>query len=134
MHPVIATRWAGHLQSKALEIVLVANSGYLPGLVNFSCRIARCARGREPPVNIIESLKAVAERDTGDLARRLGDGQFARGHREAAGGIVSGGEFEELMALMGVGEKPERGADAGEGKVKTEGRAQKNNILNYFGK
>ena len=30
VHPVIATRWAGHLQSKALEIVLVANEGYLP--------------------------------------------------------------------------------------------------------
>ncbi|KAF2771152.1 DHH phosphoesterase [Teratosphaeria nubilosa] len=33
VHPVIATRWAGHLNSKALEVVMVANSGYLPGKV-----------------------------------------------------------------------------------------------------
>jgi len=63
---------AGHLNSKALEIVMVANYGYLPGKVNFSCRIARCARDRDPPVNIIESLKAVADLDTTDLVQRLG--------------------------------------------------------------
>ena len=60
VHPVIATRWAGHLQSNKLEIVMVANEGYLEDKVNFSCRIPRCARGREIPVNIIESLKAYA--------------------------------------------------------------------------
>ncbi|KAL8810749.1 MAG: hypothetical protein Q9223_007689, partial [Gallowayella weberi] len=32
VHPVIATRWAGHLKSAKLEIVLVANEGYLPGM------------------------------------------------------------------------------------------------------
>lgn len=28
VHPVIATRWAGHLTSKNLEMVCVANEGY----------------------------------------------------------------------------------------------------------
>ena len=79
---------------------MVANTGYLPGLVNFSCRIARCARARDPPVNIIESLKAVAALDTTDLVQRLGATTFARGHKEASGGIIPVGEFEELMTLM----------------------------------
>ena len=134
VHPVIATRWAGHLQSKALEIVMVANTGYLPGLVNFSCRIAYCARGRDPPVNIISSLKAVADLDTTDLVQRMGE-SFARGHKEASGGIIPNAEFEELMALMKVGEKPDpvEGGDSNKvKKIKTS--PQKNNLMNYFGK
>ncbi|KAI4252673.1 MAG: hypothetical protein LQ352_004153 [Teloschistes flavicans] len=137
VHPVIASRWAGHLKSSKLEIVLVANTGYLPDMVNFSCRIARCARNRDPPVNIISSLKAVAELDTTDLTRRMGE-SFARGHKEASGGIVPVKEFEELMALMKVGEKPD--ATEGEGKEKKAGRKtvekspQKNTLSNYFGK
>lgn len=111
---------------------MVANTGYLPGLVNFSCRVARCARGREVKVNVIERLKEVAGLDTGDLVQRLG-GSFARGHREASGGIVPVPEFEELMKLMRVGEKP----DAGEKEVakgKKDASPQKNNLLNYFKK
>ena len=132
VHPVIATRWAGHLQSKALKIVMVANSGYIPGMVNFSCRIARCARNRDPPVNIISSLKAVADLDTTDLVKRLGE-SFARGHKEASGGIVPAAEFEELMALMKVGEKPD--PTPGEAaKVKKNTTPQKNNLMNYFAK
>lgn len=115
----------------------MANTGYLPDMVNFSCRIARCARNRDPPVNIISSLKAVAELDTTDLTRRMGE-SFARGHKEASGGIVPVKEFEELMALMKVGEKPD--ATEGEGKEKKAGRKtvekspQKNTLSNYFGK
>ncbi|KAK6582734.1 hypothetical protein PZA11_005142 [Diplocarpon coronariae] len=130
VHPVIATRWASHLQSKALEIVMVANYGYLPGKVNFSCRIARCVRDREPPVDIISSLKAVADLDTGDLVRRLGE-SFARGHREASGGIVPSAEFEELCALMRVGEKPD-GVDGVPRQKKQE--VQENTLHNYFKK
>ena len=115
---------------------MVANSGYLPNLVNFSCRIARCARSRDPPVNIISSLKAVADLDTTDLVQRMGD-SFARGHKEASGGIIPAAEFEELMALMKVGEKPD--TVPGDTKEKTRakkevGGGQKNNLMNYFGK
>ncbi|KAH8791625.1 DHH family protein-like protein [Hyaloscypha finlandica] len=132
VHPVIATRWAGHLKSKALEIVMVANYGYLPGKVNFSCRIARCARDRDPPVNIIESLKAVADLDTTDLVQRLGS-SFARGHKEASGGIVNTAEFEELCLLMKVGEKPDR-PEGETPKKKAEKSPQKNTLNNYFRK
>lgn len=135
VHPVIATRWAGHLKSPKLEIVLVANSGYVPGKVNFSCRIARCARNRDPPVNIISSLKAVADLDTTDLVQRLGE-SFARGHKEASGGIIGANEFEELMALMKVGEKPDPPPEGVKKNVKktTEKSPQKNKLDGYFGR
>ena len=113
---------------------MVANSGYRPGYVNFSCRIARCARSREPSVNIIASLKAAADLDTGDLVERLGE-SFARGHKEASGGIVPAAEFEELMALMRIGEKPDHKPDtAGKARKKPETTIQRNNLLNYFAK
>ncbi|KAL8974558.1 MAG: hypothetical protein Q9197_001208 [Variospora fuerteventurae] len=135
VHPVIATRWAGHLKSAKLEIVLVANSGYLPGKVNFSCRIARCARNRDPPVNIISSLKAVADLDTTDLVARMGE-NFARGHKEASGGIIGIKEFEELMALMKVGEKSDPSLEGEKKplKKKVQKSPQKNKLDGYFGK
>ncbi|RMZ77288.1 hypothetical protein DV737_g4465, partial [Chaetothyriales sp. CBS 132003] len=138
VHPVIATRWAGHLNSKALEIVLCANFGYLPGKVNFSCRIARCARNRSPPVNIIESLEAAAGLSTDGLRDRMGD-NFARGHKEASGGVVPTEAFEELMVLLGVGEKAGEGGDnGGQPKAKKqklqEKSPQKNTLGNYFKK
>lgn len=142
VHPVIATRWAGHLNSKALEIVLVANEGYLPDMVNFSCRIARCARSRDPPVNIIESLKAYAslpEVNEGDddvvkapLLERMGD-DFARGHVQASGGIVKKEEFEELMRRMQIGVKPEAKTQKPKSKA-LDGEKQANTITSYFKK
>lgn len=135
VHPIIATRWAGHLNSKALEIVMSANSGYLPGMVNFSCRIARCARGRDPPVNIIQSLKDAANLSTEGLTERLGE-SFARGHKEASGGIVPVDAFEELMALLRVGEKVDKGGSSpGKKKIKpVDSKPQKNTLGNYFQK
>ena len=113
---------------------MVANTGYRPGYVNFSCRIARCARSRDSPVNIIASLKAAADLDTGDLIKRMGE-SFARGHKEASGGIIPAAEFEELMALLKVGEKPDpKPEDAGKASKKPEARPQKNNLMNYFAK
>jgi hypothetical protein len=142
VHPVIATRWAGHLNSKRLEVVLVANEGYLPDKVNFSCRIARCARVRAAEqgadeVNIITVLREAAARsESGDLVERLGE-SFARGHKEASGGIVGKAEFEELMAILGVGEKPEKASDEGDKssttpKKKSALPGQKNTLTNYF--
>lgn len=134
VHPVIATRWSGHLTSSKLEFVMVANEGYLPGMVNFSCRIVRSARSRDPPVNIIESLREIASRDPdGTLMERLGE-SFARGHKEASGGIVGVEQFEELMTLMRVGEKPEKTADDSPKKKKQVEVSQKNKLTNYFGK
>jgi hypothetical protein len=124
VHPVIATRWAGHLASSKLEVVLVANDGYLPGLVNFSCRIARCARARNEPVNIIKTLEdVVATAQDSSLRARLGQ-SFARGHKEASGGIVPREEFEEFLALLEVQRREKK-----EEKTKAPG----NTITNYFG-
>lgn len=153
VHPVIATRWAGHLQSKALEIVMVANEGYLDGKVNFSCRIARCANNREPPVDIIQQLKAYASlpeesgnqeqqpsqqtsTDRPSLLDRMGD-DFARGHVQASGGIVAVDDFEELMRRMKVGMKALPSASKGspsKAKKKEIDAGQKNNLLTYFNK
>ncbi|KAF2083868.1 DHH family protein [Saccharata proteae CBS 121410] len=134
IHPVIATRWAGHLSSAKLEIVLVANSGYLPDMVNFSCRVARCARSRDPPVSIIQSLKAIAEASpSGTLRERLGE-SFARGHNEASGGIVPVAEFEELMGILRVGEKAEKAEGKSPKKAKVIDAKQSNTLTNYFGK
>jgi hypothetical protein len=111
---------------------MMANYGYLPEKVNFSCRIAKCARGRDPPVNNISSLKAVANLNTTDLVQRLGD-NFARGHKEASGGIVNTAEFEELCLLMKVGERPDK-AEGESPKKKMEKTPQKNTLNNYFKK
>lgn len=133
IHPVIATRWAGHLTSAKLEVVLVANEGYLPDMVNFSCRIPRSARARTPPVNIIELLRDVADRAPDPtLRQRLGE-SFARGHKEASGGIVPNHEFEELMEILEVDKKTER-SPATARKGKDAGPKQGNTLMNYFAK
>lgn len=158
VHPVIATRWAGHLSSKALRFVLVANEGYAPGKVNFSCRVARCARARGEGVDIIASLRGYAsltldedgkgegkggEGKTTPLIERVGD-DFARGHVQASGGIVSVEHFEELMLLMRVGEKKKEGErekkdGSGSSGSPTKKKAsidpgQKNTLTGYFAK
>jgi hypothetical protein len=128
IHPVIATRWAGHLKSAKLEVVMCANEGYLPGQVNFSCRVARVARVREgaEKVDIIRKLEGIVEGDKG-LRERLGE-SFARGHKEASGGIVGEKEWEELKGLMGIGEGERKKAEV-KGKEKV---GQKNTLANYF--
>jgi hypothetical protein len=128
VHPVIATRWAGHLQSSKLEIVMVANEGYLPDKVNFSCRIAKCARANDPPVNIIESLREIAARsEDPDFLGRLGE-NFARGHKEASGGIVSKEAFEEFVTCLDLVER--RKAEPKQSKPAMP--KQRNTLMNYF--
>ncbi|RMY98612.1 hypothetical protein D0862_07501 [Hortaea werneckii] len=154
VHPVIATRWAGHLSSNKLEFVLVANEGYLPRKVNFSCRIARSARNRDPPISIIDRLRYYAGLDEAQndssenadsggaeripLLERVGD-DFARGHVQASGGIVNTEEFEELMRLMQIGVKPPKDENDGGSPSKKKAKAgidpgQKNTLTSYFGK
>ncbi|KAI9700949.1 MAG: hypothetical protein M1820_006594 [Bogoriella megaspora] len=135
VHPIIATRWAGHLSSNKLDFILVANSGYLPDKTNFSCRVPRCARARDPPVDIIASLrKYAADAASETLVERLGD-SFARGHTVASGGIVDTDEFEELMASMRVGEKASKSEEQKASPAKnTKQSPQKNTLMNYFAK
>jgi hypothetical protein len=126
IHPVIATRWAGHLKSAKIEVVMCANEGYLPGQVNFSCRVARAAKVREgaEKVDIIRKLEALVDGDKG-LRERLGE-SYARGHTEASGGIVGEKEWEEVKGLMGIGEAEKKKAQA------KEKGGQKNTLANYF--
>ncbi|KAI8953629.1 DHH family protein [Xylaria longipes] len=132
VHPVIATRWAGHLQSPRLEVILVANEGYLPGMVNFSCRVPRSARAREPPVDILEVLRSIAGRAPDPTLReRLGE-SFARGHKGASGGIVPRAEFEEFLDILEIGKKP--GGTSPKKTRKDPGVKQANTLMNYFGK
>ena len=136
IHPVIATRWAGHLKSNKLEIVMCANEGYLPGKVNFSCRIAKVARGRkgDEKVDIIERLEKLVEGHP-ELRVRLGE-SFARGHKEASGGIVGKKEWEELKVIMGLGDsKTKKKKLEKENNSSTTMRKmpiQKNTLANYF--
>jgi single-stranded DNA-specific DHH superfamily exonuclease len=132
IHPVIATRWSGHLKSNKLEIVMCANEGYLPDKVNFSCRVAKIARAREgvEKVDIIKKLESIVASDS-DLRKRLGE-SFARGHKEASGGIVGKGEWEEFKKLMGIGEAERIKKEEKEKKV--EKKVQKNTLANYFAK
>ncbi|KAF4952266.1 hypothetical protein FGADI_6887 [Fusarium gaditjirri] len=102
IHAVIATRKTRELYSRELEVVMVANEGYAPGVVNYSCRVPTCARGRDPPVNIPEILSQAADRaNDKTLRERLGP-RFAVGHKNASGGMVPRAEFEELMEVIGV--------------------------------
>ncbi|CAO2648509.1 Nn.00g077760.m01.CDS01 [Neocucurbitaria sp. VM-36] len=131
VHPVIATRWSGHLKSKKLEIVMCANEGYLPDKVNFSCRVAKDARAREgdEKIDIIKRLEGIVAGDE-SLRARLGE-NFARGHKEASGGIVGKQEWEELKNLMGIGEGVRKKAEESPKKEKV---TQKNTLANYFSK
>ncbi|UPX18566.1 uncharacterized protein EKO05_0008861 [Ascochyta rabiei] len=138
IHPVIATRWAGHLKSNKLEIVMCANEGYLPDKVNFSCRIAKVARGREgdEKVNIIKRLEGIVEGHP-ELRERLGE-SFARGHKEASGGIVGKKEWDELKVFMGLDDsktkKKKLEKENGTATTTKKMPAQKNTLANYFAK
>ncbi|EMD34652.1 hypothetical protein CERSUDRAFT_97244 [Gelatoporia subvermispora B] len=109
VHPLIATKWAGTLKSSRLQVVMCANSGYLEGqnMTNFSCRIARCSLSRNHDsgedakggeVDIIALLKHYAAQVPG-LRESMGE-NFARGHKEASGGIVRTEDFEGLWEVM----------------------------------
>ncbi|KAF2264307.1 DHH phosphoesterase [Lojkania enalia] len=132
VHLVIATRWSGHLKSNKLEIVMCANQGYLPGMVNFSCRIAKDARAREgdAKVDIIKKLEGIVA-DHKDLRQRLGE-SFARGHKEASGGIMKRDDWEAFKKLMGIDEDRRKKVDSSHKRSKKI--AQRNTLANYFTK
>ncbi|KAI0770880.1 hypothetical protein BD413DRAFT_476564 [Trametes elegans] len=102
IHPLIATRWARSLKGARLEIVMCANDGYLSGMTNFACRVAHAgggaARMKIGGIDIISMLKEYAEKVPG-LRESMGD-DFARGHKQASGGIVRTEEFERLWEVM----------------------------------
>jgi hypothetical protein len=89
---------AGHLKSAKLEAVGVANTGYVPGKVNFSVRLARRNQASQT-TNLIELLKQYASKTPSLREKLLEDSEevhFARGHREASGGSLNLDVWEEF--------------------------------------
>ena len=109
----------------------MANTGYVPDRVNFSCRLAR----RNPAsqnVNIIALLKEYAAK-TESLRTKLLESeevQFARGHREATGGSLEPEVWEEFCRDgLEILERPVKG-DREKKRKAEEGRGVK--TINQF--
>ena len=83
VHPAVAQMWTGRL---AKNIVLCANTGYLPGRVNFSART-------KLDMNLIEFLEEVRPTDAGD--------EFGRGHNRATGGSLRAEQWPEFLKRLG---------------------------------
>ncbi|KAG4292888.1 hypothetical protein FPRO06_12376 [Fusarium proliferatum] len=102
IHALIAERQTRQLFSRDLQVVMIANEGYARGIVNYSCRVPTCARGRDPPVNIPEILSRAADgADDDTLRERLGP-RFAVGHKNASGGMIPQAAFEDFLEAIGV--------------------------------
>ncbi|KAJ3057469.1 hypothetical protein HK097_006397 [Rhizophlyctis rosea] len=105
VHPVIASRWANSLKGKTLEIVMVANTSYLPNRVNFAMRIAKSGGGTiasTEPMDIIAFLRQAVTKVPG-LADEVG-ADFARGHAQATGGSVALEVFDKVLLAVGFEE------------------------------
>ncbi|KAJ3046041.1 hypothetical protein HDV00_003790 [Rhizophlyctis rosea] len=102
VHPVIASRWANTLKGKSLEIVMVANTSYLPGRVNFAMRIAKAGGGTQASPTPIDIIAFLREAVTGvpGLADEVGE-DFARGHAQATGGSVAAEVFDKVLQAVG---------------------------------
>ncbi|GAA5940118.1 hypothetical protein JCM3775_007268 [Rhodotorula graminis] len=116
IHPVIATRWCGTLRkAKTLVCVMCANTGFTPGFVHFSCRAPRrdsTSSSSSDPVDLIAFLRSLAplcDALSPGWSTRVGH-DFARGHREATGGIIARDEYDVLVRACEVGVKKERTA------------------------
>nr|XP_031863515.1 uncharacterized protein CI109_000765 [Kwoniella shandongensis]KAA5530587.1 hypothetical protein CI109_000765 [Kwoniella shandongensis] len=138
VHPVIATRWAGTLgrKSKNLLMVMCANIGFNPdpNKVSFSCRIAASLRSlpEQQQPNLIALLNEFGDSIPGFRDRVGGD--FARGHKEATGGIIPKVEFKLLLEAMGVPSAPPNGTTPSPKKNKSKviDSKQTTNIQQFF--
>ncbi|MFP2901265.1 hypothetical protein ACLEQD_33745, partial [Corallococcus sp. 4LFB] len=83
VHPLVAMRWVQRLPD---HIVVAANTGYLPGRVNFVLR-------SRAPVDLLALLRGL------DLPP-LG-GSYAHGHARATGGSLAPADFLRLMEALG---------------------------------
>jgi single-stranded-DNA-specific exonuclease len=82
VHPLVAQAWTRRL---APRMVLAANDGYVPGMVNFS------VRGGEGslPARMRAALPEAV-------------GEFAHGHERATGGSLPPAAFERLLRALGL--------------------------------
>ncbi|BFZ64001.1 hypothetical protein YB2330_005139 [Saitoella coloradoensis] len=135
VHPVIASRWSSTLSKGSkggrgrCEMVCVANIGYIPSRVNFSCRPVGAARlttdeGAEGDVDLIKMLEEYACSKEGFRSRVGAD--FARGHRRATGGSLVVELWEEFRdEILEVGVKNPEELSVKELKEAKEQKGQK---------
>ncbi|UZJ53476.1 hypothetical protein CBS101457_002796 [Exobasidium rhododendri] len=141
VHPSVATRWSGSLRgAKKLQVVMCANTGFGSlgeRYVHFSCRIANAAKTRGEKVNIIEILHEFAATDPTFLSdlKAAGEEQYAKGHKEASGGILPASFWKRFVEIMQIGVKnspPPGGTPTKNSANKLPN--QNNKLTNYFGK
>jgi single-stranded-DNA-specific exonuclease len=85
VHPLVAQTWSRRL---APRIVMAANEDYLPGRINFACRVA----GAE--TNIRERLRAALPEGL------TGGHEFGHGHAQATGGSLPPALFDLLLERL----------------------------------
>ncbi len=82
VHPVIAQMWVGRLKE---QIVICANTGFLPDRVNFAVRT-------KLPVNLIDFLASHKPPGAGP--------DFGRGHDQATGGSLAPSQWKEFLRSL----------------------------------
>jgi len=82
IHPLIAQSWRTRLPK---YIVIVANSGYIPGRVNFSVRT-------NSGINVLDFL--------GNIGLSEGEGNYGHGHDFASGGSLPVERWQELLVKL----------------------------------
>ena len=80
-------------------------------------------------IELLEEYGALAEARSPGWLTRVGN-DFARGHKEATGGIIASEEFEILTQVMEIGVKPEK--QGSPKKVKKIDGSQKSNLDQFF--
>lgn len=85
VHPMVVQIWRTRLDK---NIVMVANSGYVPGQVNFTVRSAL-------DVNLIDFLRAHAPPDPGP--------NYGHGHDKATGGALKFPQWNLFITALGFG-------------------------------
>lgn len=85
VHPMVVQIWRTRL---AKPVVMVANCGYVPGQVNFTCRTAT-------GLNLIEYLRQKAPPDPGP--------NYGHGHDQASGGALKYPQWNVFIRGLGFG-------------------------------
>jgi single-stranded-DNA-specific exonuclease len=85
VHPLVAQTWRNRLRK---QIVICANTGYLPGRVNFAVRTATSR-------NLLGFLREHKPSGAGE--------DYGRGHDKATGGSLTPEQWRALLASVGFG-------------------------------
>jgi single-stranded-DNA-specific exonuclease len=88
IHPLIAQSWRTRLPK---YIVIAANTGFMPGKVNFAARTS--AKG----VSVLDFLREFK-------LENVGTGSYGQGHDQASGGVLPFAAWNELLGKIGFPE------------------------------